>query len=804
MFKNYIKVTFRNIIKSKWYSLINVIGLTIGITGSLLIYLHITTELSFDDFHSDNVYRVTRSSNTSSGLDFEANVPYPIIKSLNTDFPQIEKATLYNLDQEPVLNIDGEKFKLENSIFADSNFFDVFDFKVISGNVKSALGQPNNLLISKKTAELYFGEGDPVGKKVKYNQLELEVAGVFADVPRNSSIQFDVIVSYPTFSSDYLGGLDITSWNMSAEGYAFVKLNAKASQLEAEEQFQVSMKKYYSEESYNRRHFHLQPASDIHFDAKWNNNAVNSTSLIALGVIGAFLIFIGCVNFINLSTALAVKKSKEIGIRKTLGASKKQLVGQFLGETFLITFVSAILSIGITERVIPIFNNSFNKNLEFNIFQDVSILLFILLLVVLVTLIAGIYPALILSGYNPIKALKTNIHSQSTGSLFLRKGLIIFQFLISQILIICTIVISSQMDFFTNKSLGFDKEAILNVEMPDSDADKLDRFREQLIVGTGIKNASFSLGEPMSTNTFETNYRLTEDQSELHNRVIIKVGDLHYKDTYGLTLLHGRWFTEADEKAAEQLFETRQEEGQLTYIVNEEGARTLGFANPEDIVGKYITTGVGDISAEVIGVVKDFHLTSLHEKIDPAVLVHFPQFYYNTGVKISMENSREAIAHIEESFNNVYPESLFEYTFIDDSIQEFYTNESQTFDLLKLFSGLSIFISCLGLLGMISFIVAQRTKEVGVRKVLGAGVMSIVLLFTKDFMALVLVAFAIASPIAWYVMDSWLGNFAYQIDIKLWFFALAMLISVIITFITIGFQSFQSAISNPVDSLRDE
>ncbi|MTI40160.1 ABC transporter permease, partial [Fulvivirga lutimaris] len=785
-------------------SLINVIGLTIGITGSLLIYLHIMNELSFDDFHSDNVYRVTRSSDTSSGLDFEANVPYPIIKALNSDFPQIEQATLYHQDRDPVLNIDGEKFKLNNAIFADSNFFDVFDFKIISGNAKRALGQPNNLLLSKKTAELYYGESDPIGKKVKYNQLDLEIVGVFDDLPRNSSIQFDAMVSYPTFSSDYIGGLNIEEWNMSAEGFAFVELNENATQSAAEEQFLVSMKKYYSEESYNRRHFYLQPVKDIHFDAKWNDSAVNTTSLIALGVIGAFLIFIGCVNFINLSTALAVKKSKEIGIRKTLGASKKQLIAQFLGETFIITFVSAILSIGITERVIPIFNNSFNKNLVFNIFQDVNILVFVLLLVIVVTLIAGIYPALILSGYNPIKALKTNIHSQSTGSLFLRKGLIIFQFLISQILIICTIVISSQMDFFTNKSLGFEKEAILNIEMPDSDTDKLDRFREQLMVGTGIENASFSLGEPMSTNTFETNYRLTEDQSELHNRVIIKVGDRFYKDTYGLTLLYGRWFTEADEKAAEQLFETSEEEGQLTYIVNEEGARTLGFANPEDIVGKYITTGIGDISAEVIGVVKDFHLTSLHEKISPAVLVHFPQFYYNTGVKISLENSREAIAHIEESFNNIYPESIFEYSFIDDSIQEFYTNESQTFNLLKLFSGLSIFISCLGLLGMISFIVSQRTKEVGVRKVLGAGVMSIVLLFTKDFMALVIVAFVIASPIAWYVMDSWLGNFAYQINMQVWFFALAMLISVIITFVTIGFQSFQSAISNPVDSLRDE
>lgn len=804
MFKNYIKVTFRNIIKSKWYSLINVIGLTIGITGSLLIYLHISTELSFDDFHSDLTYRITRSSDTSSGLDYEPNVPYPLIKSLNVDFPQIDKATLYHDDDNPVLNVDGEKFKMEHAIFADSNFFDVLNFKVLSGNAKKALSQPNNLLLSKSTAELYFGENDPIGKKIKYNALDLEVAGIFEDVPVNSSIQFDAVVSYPSFSSDYIGGLDITEWSMSAEGFSYVKLNPTSSAADVEEQFKVAMKKYYSEESYNRRHFHLQPAKEVHFDAKWNNSAVNTTSLIALGVIGAFLVFIGCVNFINLSTALAVKKSKEIGIRKTLGASKKQLVGQFLGETFFITLVSAILSIAISERVIPIFNNSFNKNLEFNIFQDTNILLFVLLLVFLVTLIAGIYPALILSGYNPIKALKTNIHSQSSGSLFLRKGLIIFQFLISQILIICTIIISSQMNFFSNKSLGFDKEAILNIEIPDNEADKLERFKEQLVVGTGIKNVSFSLGEPMSNNTFETNYRLTDDQSELHNRVNIKVADINYKDTYGLTLLYGRWFTEADVKAAESLFAKDEENGRLSYILNEQAAKTLGFANPEEIVGKNITTGIGDISAEVIGVVKDFHLTSLHEKIGPAVLVNFPRFYYNAGVKISMENSREALAHIEESFNNIYPESLFEYSFMDDRIQEFYTNESQTFNLLKLFSGLSIFISCLGLLGMISFIVAQRTKEVGIRKVLGAGVSSIILLFTKDFITLVIIAFVIASPIAWYVMDSWLGNFAYQIDIEFWFFALAMLISVLITFLTIGFQSFQSAISNPVDSLRDE
>lgn len=804
MFRNYIKITFRNIIKSKWYSLINVIGLTIGITGSLLIYLHITNELSFDNFHSDQVYRVTRSSDTASGMDYEPNVPYPIIKSLNEDFPQFEKATLYHEDERAVVIIDGEKFKVEKSVFADSNFFDVLNFKVLTGNAKSALAQPNNLLLSKNTAQLYFGNEDPIGKKVKYNQFDLEVAGTFEDPPKNSSVQFEAIVSYPTFSSDYLGGLDISSWSMSAEGYAYVKLNTNATQTAAEDQFKVAMKKYYSEESYSRRHFYLQPIEEVHFDARWNSNAANSTSLIALGVIGAFLIFIGCVNFINLSTALAVKKSKEIGIRKTLGASKKQLVAQFLGETFFITLISAIFSVAISERVIPVFNSSFQKSLEFNVFQDFNILLFVLLIVVVVTLIAGIYPAMILSGYNPIKALKTNIHSQSTGSLFLRKGLIIFQFLISQILIICTIIISSQMNFFTNKSLGFEKDAVINMELPSNDTDVLDRFKEQLIVGRGIKNVSFSLGEPMSDNTFETNYRLTEDQSELHNRVNVKVADINYMDTYGLTLKYGRWFTEGDIKAAESLFATRQKEGYLSYILNEEGARTLGFANPEEIVGKYITSGLGDISGEVIGVVEDFHVKSLHEKIGPVILVNFSQFYYNVGVKIIMQNSHEALAHIEESFNNIYPESLFQYSFMDDSIQELYANESQTFSLFKLFSGLSIFISCLGLLGMISFIVAQRTKEVGVRKVLGAGVSSIVLLFTKDFVTLVLIAFAIASPLAWYVMDGWLGNFAYQIDIKLWFFALAMAISIIITFLTIGFQSFQSAISNPVDSLRDE
>ncbi len=808
MLKNYLKVTFRNLRKNKWFSLINIIGLTIGITGSLIIYLYINHELSFDDFHSDveKIYRVTRSSDTPTIIDYEPNVPYPMIKSLHQDFTQFESSTLYHSDDEPTAVVDEKKFKLKNLIFADSNFFEVFSFEIVEGNPRVALSQPNFVFLSKTTATKFYGSENPVGKKISVNgQLELEVAGIFADLPSNTLFNFEAVVSFPTFSSDYLGGLNIDTWQMSAEAYAFVKLKDNISKEQAEKQFPVAMKKYLTDQNYKRKHFHLQPLTEIHFDNKWNKAATDMKSLYALGAIGGILLLIGCVNFINLSTAMAVKKSKEVGVRKSLGAGKAQLVAQYLGETFLITSFSGLLAVGISERIVPLFNSAFEMKLEMNIFQSMDMLLFVFSIIIIVTLLAGIYPALVLADYSPIKALKNNIHSQSNGSLFLRKGLIVIQFIISQILIISTIVIANQMAYFMNEPLGFDKKAIINVPIPDNNSGVLDRFRNQLVANQGIKEVTFSLGPPASTNTFETNYRLSTESEESRIDIQIQPADRYYNETYGVQLLYGRWYTEADEKSAlERLGDDKKKGENISFVLNETAVKALGFNNPQDAIGTMITSGIGDISAPIIGIVKDFHVTSFREKIRPTAIIPFPMFYYNAGIKISLDQRVSSLKHVEEVFNGLFPNSIFEFSFMDDDIMKFYVKEQRSYNMLKIFSGLSIFISCLGLLGMISFIVTQRSKEVGIRKVLGANILNVVVLFTKDFIVLVLAAFVMAAPIAWYLMKIWLADFAYRIDFQVWFFALAMLISVVITFITIGYQSLQAALENPVNSLKNE
>ena len=807
MFKNYIKVTLRNIRRDKWYSLINVLGLTIGITGAILIYMHISHELSYDNFHedSDRLFRVVRSTNTVNETDDEPNVPYPFINSLNEDYLELEIATLYHSDDEPTIQFHDEKFRFDNGIFADSNFFEVFNYPVIVGDPQKALGQPNYVFLSEKTVERIFGKEDPLGQKLKLNnEIDLEVAGVFKDIPTNSHINFDFAVSYPSFSSKYFGGLDITSWSMSAAGYAYIKLNKNVTSSQFEERMAEVLKKYFSEQDHGRRKYFLQPLGDIHFNKRWNHNAVDETSLFAIGVIGAFILFLGCVNFINLSTALAVRKSKEVGVRKTLGAFNSQLLFQFLGETFIITLVSGILSIAIAERLIPVFNNFFDTKLELNVFENYSVLGFVFLVIFVVTVLAGAYPALVLSKFNAIKALKNNIHSQSSSSLFLRKGLITFQFLISQILIIATIVISYQMKYFLNKPLGYDKQGVVSIPIYKSDENKSEDLRSRLLQNHNIKEVSLALGPPTSTSRFETRYYLASQTEDDALQIEIKPADRFYKDTYNLNLLYGRWFTESDETIAVNSFKYDSLEKNIFFILNETAAKSLGFDDPSKALGEKIITGVGGIEAPIIGIVEDFHLGSLHNKIDPSAIVNFPMFYNNAGVKISMNNSQEAVAHIEKVYSEVFPESIFEYEFLDDGLREFYESEKQAHNLFMVFSGLSIFISCLGLLGMISFVVSQRTKEVGIRKVLGAKISSITLLFAKDFLMLVVIAFIIAAPIAWYFVDQWLSGFAYKIDLSLWYFVLAISISAFLTFLTIGYQSFKAAISNPVNALRNE
>lgn len=805
MLRNYFLVSFRNIKKNKWFTLINVFGLAIGMAASLLVYIHIRHELSFDDFHHDldRLYRVTQSRDMASGTDYTASVPYPFITVLDKEFTQFQSYTQLHRDYRPLAVVRGEKSILEGVIFADSNFFDVLNFKVVAGNPKKTLAAPGQAFLSQGMATRLFGEDSPVGEKINLrNQLDVEIAGIFEDVPTNSHLAFDMVVSYASFSSEYFLDLPLDSWTMAAEASAYVKLKPGLNPRDVDDSFEKLIDKYYSEEEAVGRKYHLQPVREIYFDDRWAYATVSPGALWTFGIIGSFILLVACVNFINLSTSIAIIKSKEIGVRKTLGAVRSQLVFQSLSDTFVVTLLSILLAFGLVERLLPVFNRFFDKQLTLHFME---ILPFALSLLIIVTLLAGLYPAFVLSGYNPVKALKSNVHSQSGSSLLLRKGLIIGQFFISQVLIIATIVVARQVDYFTSKPLGFDKEALINVSISDNNEVTLQRFRDRLLAHPGIDNVSFCLGPPVSNNNMETEYYLTENGPDQKQHVEIKVVDYHYKDTYGITLKHGRWFNPGEEKGLRGLF--NDEPGataSVSYIINEAAAKKIGFSDPADAVGVNITTGINDISAPVVGVIKDYHLTSFRDAIGPAIMMHLPMLYYNAGIKMSQGNGRETVAYVEKVFNDLFPGNLFEYRSVDEELIDFYAREKQMLILFQLLSGLSIFISCLGLFGMVSFIISQRMKEVGIRKVMGASVQSIVLLFSKDFMILVALAFVIAAPVAWYGTKVWLTNFAYKIDLQVWFFLMAVLLSMVIAFISVGYRSWRAAHTNPVMVLKNE
>ena len=776
-----------------------------GIASSLIVYIYICHELSFDDFHHDpeRLYRVVQSRDMASGVDYTAAVPYPFITVLDKEFTQFESYTQLHRDYRPLALVDGEKSILEGVIFADSNFFDVLNFKVISGNAKKALASPNQALLSEKMVTRLFGTGTAIGKKINLrNMLEVEITGVFEDIPGNSHLAFDMVVSYVSLSSQYFMDLPLDSWAISGEASAYVKLKPGLTPADVDDSFQKLIGKYYSEEEATGRKFHLQPIKEVYFDERWAYNSISPESLWTFGIIGSFILLVACVNFINLSTSMAIVKSKEVGIRKALGAIRSQLVFQSLSDTFVVTAISMLLAFGLVERLLPLFNRFFEKQLALDFGQ---VFPFMLGLLLAVTLLAGLYPAIILSGYNPVKALKSNFHTQSGSSLLLRKGLIISQFFIAQVLIIATIVMARQVNYFTSKPLGFDKEALINVKIADNDETAMQRFRDRLLAHRDILNVSFSLGPPIANNRMETEYYLTENGPDQRLQVEIKPVDYHYKDTYGITLKYGRWFTPGEEKGMRGLFDEEPDTlVTVSYILNEEAARKLGFSDPADAIGANVTTGVNDISAPVVGVIKDYHLTSFRDAIGPAIMMHLPMFYYNAGIKMSSVNGRETVAYIEEEFNDLFPNNLFEYRSVDEELIDFHTSDKRVLVLFQLLSGISIFISCLGLFGMVSFVISQRIKEIGVRKVLGASASSIVLLFSKDFMALVAIAFIVASPVAWYSMDVWLSGFAYKIDLQSWFFLAAVLLSMFIAFVSVGYKAWQAALTNPVDVLKNE
>lgn len=806
MIRSYLTIAFRNFLRNRTYTLINVLGLSIGITSCVIIFLLITNDLSFDKFHLkyDRIYRVVLDSKSGSGLEQNTTTPYPFADAFRNDFPAIPLMTQFHLHNEAVMRIETEKHRVSNVLFADSVFFNVFDFKVLSGNPYVDLGEPGKVFLTKSLADKIMNGKETATIKLN-NKTELEVVGIIADPPPNSHINFSMVASRASLTPEFIG-FPLDSWGMTMSAFTYIVLPSGSNASLVEEQLGTFGGKYFSQEDKIRKTFKLQALSEIHFDDVYTENPgtgsnANVSDLTVMAILGLFILAIACMNFINLATALAVKKSKEIGIRKTLGAKRAQLSFYFLGETFLLTLFSVIISLCVVEWLLRWLNNFLEISLELNLLSNPLLILFLVSLIFVTTVLAGFYPAIVLSGFNPLAVLKNKMAASGSSGTSVRKVLVVFQFMIAQILIMGTLIIANQMSYFREKDLGFDGEAVITVSIPENKPELMESFRARLNGITDIKKISFSLGAPTSDNNFTTNFFVTEKGPQELYKVAIKPADRHYLDTYGLKLIAGRWFTEADERAATKLDDKKAE---FVYIINEAAVRQLGFNNPSDIIGKKITTGIGDLSKEVVGVVQDFHTSSLRQEIEPVILMNISQFYYEAGIKVSAENLSKTISATEGAWSEVFPEYNFEYAFLDDYLMKLYQHDDRTFTLFKIFAAISIFIGCLGLYGLISFIAAQKLKEVGIRKVLGASVTSIMVLFSREFVKLIVVAFLIAAPLAWYFMNQWLEGFAYHTSIPWTVYVIGIVSTLLIALITVSYRSAQAAISNPAETLRTE
>lgn len=792
-----LRIILRNAIKNRVYTLINVLGLMLGTTIAILAFLVIRYDLDFDRFHSkaDRIYRVVHTVFTEGHDDYKANIPYPAGKDLSQEINGYEKLTEIHWDSEVMIEVNGQRTFEQSVVFADTNFFDVFDYTLISGNPQESLSKPNVVFLTASVAAKLFGKSDPIGERLKLgNRLDLEVVGLVEDPPASTHLPFTMIVSFPSLTSEYMFGFDITSWGTSLSGYLYVLLPENGNTSSVAEQINAFVSREREDTDW-KTEYGLQPLTDIHFDTRYARfefvRTVNTSYLFILGAIGLFIVLIASINFINLTTALGMKRSKEVGIKKALGARPRHLITGFLLETMLVTLLAVLLSMGIVERLLPMIGNFLDRNLDFNPMSNPTLLLYILLLVVGITLIAGLYPAFVLSSFNPLKALRFKFNSSRSSSISLRRTLVIFQFVISQMLVIGCLVIIQQLNYMQSKPLGFDREALLLIDVFERDQEKLKTLQERLLQYPGIVNVSFATGAPTSFNSIGTSLQRSDWEEGRYIRSRIKAADSRYRDTYNLTMIAGEWYHA----------NATPEQGM---VINETAARELGFDTPAAALGTFVKLGVEGYEGPVVGIVQDFHSKSLQEEIGPITLFPSMHFFYETGIKIETGNAQETIAYIVEQHEALFPGFIYAPIFMDDMLNDLYEEEQRMFTMANVAGIFSILIGCMGLYGLISFIVIQKNKEVGIRKAIGASMSHIMINFTREFVLLLTVAFILAIPLIWYIMDQWLLSFAYHISISPWVFLLGYAGSLIIAVGTVGYKSYQAARVNPVDVLKED
>jgi putative ABC transport system permease protein len=803
MLLNYFKIAFRNLVKYKGFTFINLFGLAIGLTAGILIMVYVLDELSFDNFHekSARLYRVNTLFQTDGALggSNETN-GWPIGKVLEKDFPEVE-AVLYTRNAFFLTINHEDKRMREKMHFATPEFFKLFSFPLMKGNPQKALTEPYSVVISEDMEKKYFPGGDALNKTlVMVDTLNMVVTGVMKNIPSNSHIQADMIVSFSTYTAietsfsyeDGWGNINMRNYLLLKEGTDFENFSAKAKNIYMDRAGQ--MMKDWGVSAFVM----FEPMERIYLHSKSGNGmgplgSIDRVYLMA--GIAAFVILLACINFINLATARSVHRAKEVGLRKVVGSSRNGLIAQFLSESFILTVFSLIVSIGIVIVLMPYFNQLIGKNYELVSLINLSIIASIALLVLLVGLLAGYYPAWIISALKPTEVLKGKMQTSSRG-IQLRRTLVVFQFVISAGLVSGTWIVIDQLTFMQKQNLGFDKEQVIVLNgsriRSFSESTK-ETFKDQLSALAMVDKVTYANALPGSSG-WQGQVAYPEGKSgEDAVSVEYMSVDENYLELLGLKLIAGRGFD-------------KQREADLKegLILNETAVTAFGWTSPEDAIGKKITSPSGTPAGEVIGVVKDYHQEGLQQKIGPVAMAYAPQFSYLYAIKYKAANTQDIIASLQNLWASTFAGYDFDYFFLDQNFEAQYQAETRLANVLSLFAIVTMVIAAIGLLGLVSFMVVARTKEIGVRKILGADVFSITTLLTKEFVMLIVIANLIAIPLVWYFADQWLQVFAFRTTVNPLLFVGTMVIALTATLLIVGAQTIRAANANPVNSLRSE
>lgn len=807
MFKNYLKIALRNITRHKGYSFINIFGLAIGLAVFMLIALFIKFELSYDRFHEhfDGIYRVEQILVHQGIENATVDCPCPLYQVLLKDFPEFAAVTRVIVDGPGELSVSEDiKINAKKVFFTDNSFLDIFSFPLEKGDRSTVLKQPFSIVISQGLAHALFGNKDPVGKTIRYVfPRDFKVTGVLKSIPPNSHLQFDALISVSTMPA--IWGKDaFASWSDNLVPL-YVRLGNNVSPGQVNEKLRFLLKKYQGKESLNK--LYLKPLSRIHLyshvntapgiNASINDFGVNGSieNVIIFAVVALFVLIIACINFMNLTTARSVDRAKEVGVRKVSGAPKTTLVKQFLGESILTAALAMLTAVILVEILLPEFNSIVNRELKIDDLSKGFFPGILVVITLLVGIFSGFYPALVLSSYQPLRVLK-NTFSSGLRKTLLRKSLVILQFFISVILIMGMIIVLQQVNHLLHKDLGFDSEQVLQVRIDNPDVRKNHLFRSQILENPQVIKAGVSDYKVYSSTNWT---KISYDGAPPNRWLKINVNyvDENLMDTYDMKIVKGRGFSREFVS-----------DGGNAVILNETAARMIGWDDP---IGKRILYNIDYRSrnldgAAVVGIVKDYHFLSLHHPITPMMIRLYSKEMTGSrfSVKISGQDIPKTLSFLEEKFQQVYPQQTFNYQFLDEEFQRVYQEERKFGKVIFYLALLAIFIACLGLFGLASFSTRQRTKEIGIRKIIGATVPGITRLLTSEFLKLTIIATIFAWPIAYILMTQWLQNFPYRVNIHFWVFLASGAAAVLFTLATVSYQAIKTAVANPVEALRYE